>query len=75
MCISMSINVSILAWGEFLPSETIPILTLRRLYTHIYFFPFFGFDGKIWDLILSIPDHCLSFHSDKFEKKSDWKNN
>ena len=22
-------------------------------------FPF-GFDGRIWDLIVSVPDHCLS---------------
>ena len=24
------------------------------------FFPF-GFGGKMWDLIVSVPDHCLSF--------------
>ena len=24
------------------------------------YFPF-GFQGKIWDLIVSVPDHCLSF--------------
>ena len=23
-------------------------------------FPF-GFEGRIWDLIVSVPDHCLSF--------------
>ena len=22
----------------------------------------FGFEGKIWDLIISVPDHCLSFY-------------
>ena len=21
-----------------------------------------GFEGRIWDLILSVPDHCLSFY-------------
>ena len=26
------------------------------------YFPF-GFEGKIWDLIVSVPDHCLSFYS------------
>ena len=26
------------------------------------FFPF-GFAGRIWDLIVSVPDHCLSFYS------------
>ena len=23
----------------------------------------FGFEGRIWDLIVSVPDHCLSFYS------------
>ena len=23
-------------------------------------FPF-GFEGRIWDLIVSVPDHCLTF--------------
>ena len=22
----------------------------------------FGFDGRMWDLIVSVPDHCLSFY-------------
>ena len=25
------------------------------------YFPF-GFDGRMWDLIVSVPDHCLSFY-------------
>ena len=25
------------------------------------YFPF-GFEGRMWDLIVSIPDHCLSFY-------------
>ena len=25
------------------------------------YFPF-GFEGRMWDLIASVPDHCLSFH-------------
>ena len=25
------------------------------------YFPF-GFEGRMWDLIVSVPDHCLSFH-------------
>ena len=30
----------------------------------IYVFSYFPFDfeGRIWDLIVSVPDHCLSFH-------------
>ena len=27
----------------------------------ISYFPF-GFERKIWDLIVSVPDHCLSFY-------------
>ena len=29
----------------------------------IYVFSYcpFGFEGRIWDLIVSVPDHCLSF--------------
>ena len=22
----------------------------------------FGFEGRVWDLIVSVPDHCLSFY-------------
>ena len=28
----------------------------------------FGFEGRIWDLIVSVPDHCLSFY---FSPRSD----
>ena len=27
-------------------------------------FPF-GFEGRMWDLIVSVPDHCLSFYYEK----------
>ena len=27
----------------------------------VYYFPF-GFEGRIWDLIVSVTDHCLSFY-------------
>ena len=26
----------------------------------------FGFEGRIWDLIVSVPDHCLSFYFNQF---------
>ena len=26
------------------------------------YFPF-GFEGRMWDLIVSVPDYCLSFYS------------
>ena len=33
---------------------------LPSIYVFSYF-PF-GFEGKMWDLIVSVPDHCLSFY-------------
>ena len=32
---------------------------LSSIYVFSYF-PF-GFEGRMWDLIVSVPDHCLSF--------------
>ena len=34
----------------------------RVLSTDVFsYFPF-GFEGMIWDLIVSVPDHCLTFY-------------
>ena len=33
---------------------------LRSIYVFSYF-PF-GFEGRMWDLIVSVPNHCLSFY-------------
>ena len=33
---------------------------LLSVYVFSYF-PF-GFEGRIWDLIVSVPDHCVSFY-------------
>ena len=35
-----------------------------RKLSSIYVFSYFpiGFEGRIWDLIVSVPDHCLSFY-------------
>ena len=33
---------------------------LPSIYVFSYF-PF-GFDGRMWDLIVSVPDHCLPFY-------------
>ena len=35
---------------------------LSSIYVFSYF-PF-GFEGRIWDLIVSVPDHCLSSYFD-----------
>ena len=29
----------------------------------------FGFEGRMWDLIVSVPDHCLSFYFDRHHSK------
>ena len=34
----------------------------RKLPIYVFsYFPF-GFEGRMWDLIVSVPDHCLSFY-------------
>ena len=35
-----------------------------RKLSSIYVFSYypFGFEGKMWDLIVSVPNHCLSFY-------------
>ena len=38
----------------------VPFVNCRQFYVFSYF-PF-GFEGRIWDLIVSVPDHCLSFY-------------
>ena len=37
---------------------------LPSIYVFSYF-PF-GFEGRMWDLIVSVPDHCLSFYFSRF---------
>ena len=39
---------------------------LSSIYVFSYF-PF-GFEGRIWDLIVSVPDHCLSFYFESLRK-------
>ena len=34
----------------------------------------FGFEGRIWDLIVSVPDHCLSFYFSFFFFFFSWLN-
>ena len=38
----------------------VPFVNLLSIYVFSSF-PF-GFEGMIWDLIVSVPDHCLSFY-------------
>ena len=39
------------------------LLSAFRKLPSIYVFSYFpfGFEGRMWDLIVSVPDHCLSF--------------
>ena len=39
----------------------IPDLSIHDIWRGI-FIKCFGFEGRKWDLILSVPDHCLSFY-------------
>ena len=43
---------------------------LRKL-PSVYVFSYFpfGFEGRIWDLIVSVPDHCLSFYFTQYQKR------
>ena len=38
----------------------VPFVNCRKIYVFNYF-PF-GFEGRMWDLIVSVPVHCLSFY-------------
>ena len=42
----------------------VPFVNCRQLFSY---FPF-GFEGRMWDLIISVPDDCLSFYF-KFDKQ------
>ena len=37
----------------------VPYVNCRQF---MYLVISFGFEGRIWDLIVSVPDHCLSFY-------------
>ena len=38
----------------------VPFVNCRQLMYLVI--SLFGFEGRIWDLIVSVPDHCLSFY-------------
>ena len=44
----------------FIRFTAIAFRKLPSIYVFSYF-PF-GFEGRMWDLIVSVPDHCLSFY-------------
>ena len=55
------------------PNDVLPVFILfaasafRKL-SSIYVFSYFpfGFEGGIWDPVVSVPDHCLSFYFDDY---------
>ena len=49
-------------------------LKLLSIFVFSYF-PF-GFEGRMWDLIVSVPDHCLSFYLELLKNaKCTWSAN
>ena len=44
---------------------------LLSVYVFSYFT--FGFEGRMWDLIVSVPDHCLSFYFTVFSNQIVWR--
>ena len=55
---STSLFVLTLCW--YTDHDFVNFRKLSSIYVFSYF-PF-GFEGRIWDLIVSVPDHCLSFN-------------
>ena len=39
----------------------VPFVNCCQFMYLVTYFPF-GFEGRMWDLIVSVPDHCLSFY-------------
>ena len=50
----------VISWSFDRNSIASAFRKLSSIYVFSYF-PF-GFEGGIWDLIVSVPDHCLSFY-------------
>ena len=49
-------------FGKELLIRFTPSAFHKRLSVYVFsYFPF-GFEGRMWDLIVSVPDHCLSFY-------------
>ena len=70
-CYLFLLSVFIIWFNDHLSGKELFIrFTMRafRKLLSIYVFSYFpfGFEGRIWDLILSAPDHCLSFYFSSF---------
>ena len=40
----------------------LPLAFHKLLSIYVFSYFQFGFEGRIWDLIVSVPDHCLPFY-------------
>ena len=48
--------------NDHLPGKELFIrFTARAFRNYVFSYVPFGFEGRIWDLIVSVPGHCLSF--------------
>ena len=45
-------------------SVGLPRVPFKLLSIYVFSYFLIGFEGRIWDLIVSVPDHCLSFYFD-----------
>ena len=59
-CYLFLLSVFILWFSYYVSDIFCAFRKLLSVYVFSYF-PF-GFDGRMWDLIVSVPDHCLSFY-------------
>ena len=57
--------------NDHLSGKELSIRAFRKLLS-VYVFTYFsfGFEGRIWDLIVSVPDRYLSFY---FDMQNIWK--
>ena len=60
MLVAYFVNDHLFGKELFIRFITSAFRKLLSVYVFIYFF--FGFDGRMWDLIVSVSDHCLSFY-------------
>ena len=68
-CMGNETDVLLLTSGKelFILFAASAFRKLSSIYVFSYF-PF-GFEGRIWDLIVSVPDHCLSFYFPRSQKQ------
>ena len=50
-----------LSWKELFIRFTASAFR-KLLPSYVFSYFHFGFEGRMWDLIVSVPDHCLSFY-------------